>query len=87
MAGEEDSGASGDDGRGGEGVAGHMDECRPQVDVAGHAPEQGGDDAVHDHAGGGHVHHQPGLNGDWRIEAVDGFDPDPEGDEDEGGRR
>ena len=59
--------------------------ARAQVHVAGHAPEQRGDHAVHQHAGGGHDHHQPGLHGDWRAEAMDGFNADPERDDDERG--
>jgi hypothetical protein len=61
LAGEQDARAAGDDGGGGERVAGHVEKGRAQVDVAGHAPEQGGDDAVHQHAGGGYDHHEPGC--------------------------
>jgi len=83
-AGEEDAEAAGDDGGGGEGVAGHVEEGAAEVDVAGDAPEEGGDDAVHEDAGGGHVDHEAGMDGDGAGEAMDGFGGDPEGDEDEG---
>jgi len=86
LAGEEDARAAGDDGSGGERVPGHVDEGRAHVDVAGHAPEQGGDDAVHEDAGGGYGHHEPGLDGDGAGEAMDGFGGDPEGNDDEGAR-
>ena len=85
LTGEEDARAAGDDGGRGERVAGHVEEGGAQVDVARHAPEQGGDDAVHDDAGGSDDHHQARLHGDGSAEAVNGFDGDPEGDDDERG--
>ena len=59
-AGDEDADAAGDDGRGGERVAQHVQEDGADVDVAGGLPEQGGDGAVHEDAGGGDVHHDAG---------------------------
>src|SRR5579863_5043070 len=84
VAGNQDAGASGDYGGGGEGVAGHVDEGGAQVHVAGDSPEHGGDYAVHQHPGRGHVHHQARLHRDRRVEAMDGFNADPQGDQDEG---
>src|ERR1019366_10286191 len=52
-AGEQDACASGDDGRGGEGVAEHVQEDAADVDVAGEVPEQAGNGAVHQDSGGG----------------------------------
>ena len=46
-AGKEDGCAAYDDGGGGERVAEHVEEDAADVDVAGEAPEQGGDGAVH----------------------------------------
>ena len=83
-AGEKDACAPGDNGRGGKSVAGHVDEGGAEIHVAGHTPEESGDNAVHQHAGSGYVHHEAGLDGDGDVEAVDGFEADPEGDEDEG---
>jgi hypothetical protein len=85
LAGEEDAEAAGNDGSRGERVAGHVQEGAAQVDVAGHAPQKRGDDAVHGDAGGGHNHHDAGLDGDGGAEAVHGLDGDPERDGDEGG--
>src|SRR5665213_3436873 len=82
-AGEEDARASGDDGGGGECVAEHVQEDGADVDVAGELPEQGGDGAVHQDAGGGDVHHKARLNGDRVGETVDGGDGDPAGKDDE----
>ena len=76
--------AAGDDGGGGERVAQHVEEDGADVDVAGELPEQGGDGAVHQDAGGGDVHHQAGLHGDGGVEAMDGGDGDPGGEDDEG---
>ena len=83
-AGEEDGCATDDDGGGGERVAEHVEEDAADVDVAGEAPEQRGDGAVHEDAGGGDVHHELGLDGDRGGEAVDGVDGDPGGEDDEG---
>ena len=85
MSGEEDGCASDDDGGGGECVSGHVEEGAAHVDVARDTPEEGGDDAVHDDAGGGDNHHQARLDSDGSTEAVDGFDADPDGDDDESG--
>ena len=85
LAGEKDPSAAGYNGSGGERVAGHMDKGRAHVHVAGHAPEQRGNHAVHQDAGGGHDHHQPGLHGNGGREAMDGLDGDPERDNDERG--
>jgi hypothetical protein len=85
LAGDEDSAATSDDGCCREGVAGHVEEGRTHVDVASYTPEECGDDAVHQDAGCGDDHHQPGLDGDRRREAMDGFDCDPERDDDERG--
>ena len=82
---KQDAGASGDDRGCRKGVAGHVEEGAAHVDVAGHSPEKRGDYAIHHHAGGGHNHHQFRLDGDWSAEAVDGFDGDPDGDDDERG--
>ncbi len=76
---DEDAESAEDDGGGGEGVAEHVQEDAADVDVAGELPEQGGDEAVHDDAGGGDRHHEVGLDGDGSSEAVDGFDGDPYG--------
>ncbi len=62
LAGEQDARAAGDDSGGGERVAGHVQKGRAQVHVAGHAPQQRGNHAVHHHAGRGHEDHQPGLH-------------------------
>ena len=83
-AGEEDGCAADDDCGGGERVAEHVEVDAADVDVAGEAPEQGGYGAVHQDAGGGDVHHQPGLDGYGDGEAVDGFEGDPGGEDDEG---
>ena len=84
VAGVEDCSATYDDRGGGEGVAGHVEECAAHVHVTGDSPEEGGDDAIHYDAGCGYTHHQPRLNGDGGAEAVDGFDGDPNGNEDQG---
>jgi len=84
-AGEEDGCAADDDGGGGEGVAEHVEEDAADVDVAGEAPEESCDGAVHQDAGCCDVHHDEGLDGDWDGEAVDGLDGDPGGEDDEGG--
>ncbi len=86
LAGKQNAGASGDDGGRGKRVAGHVDKGRAQVNVAGHSPEQAGDDAVHEHAGGGNNHHQARLHGDGVREPVNGFSADPERNENERGR-
>jgi hypothetical protein len=86
LSGEQDACATGDDSSGGERVTGHVQKGRAQVHVASHAPEQGGDHAIHQHTGGGHDHHQPGLHGHWRVEAMDGLNADPERYDDEAGR-
>ena len=83
-SGEEDGCAAHDDGGGGEGVAEHVQEDAADIDVAGEAPEEGGHGAVHQDSGGGDVHHQARLNGDRDGEAVDGFDGNPGGEDDEG---
>ncbi len=83
-AGEEDASASGDDGGGGEGVAEHVEEDGTDVDVAGEAPEESGDGSVHEDAEGGNDHHDVGLDGDGRVQASDGGDGDPAGEDDEG---
>ena len=75
--------AAGDDRGGGKRVAGHVQEGAAQVHVAGHAPQQRGDHAVHHHAGRGHDHHQSGLHGDGSAEPVHGLDGDPERDDDQ----
>jgi len=85
LAGEKDGCASGDNGGGGEGVAGHVQEGGAHVDVAGHAPKQSGDDAVHQDSGGRHDHHEARLDDDGDRETVEGFDRDPDGDDDECG--
>ncbi len=82
--GEEDGGAAEDDGCGGQGIAEHVEEDGADVDVAGEAPEKGGDGAVHQHTGGGDEHHEARLDGDGRGEAVEGGDGDPEGEHDQG---
>jgi len=76
---DEDAEAAEDDGGGGEGVAEHVQEDAADVDVAGELPEECGDEAVHDDAGGGDRHHEVRLDGDGSGEAVDGFDGDPDG--------
>ncbi len=84
LAGELDGEASGDNGGGGEGVAGHVDEGGAHVDVACDGPEEGSDDAVHEDSGGGDGHHDVGVHCDWFAEAVDGFNADPERYNDQG---
>ncbi len=79
---KQDARASGDDGGCGESVAGHVEKGAVQVDVSADAPQQGGDDAVHQHAGGGHDDHEFGLDGDGGREAMDGLNGDPERDDD-----
>lgn len=81
--GEENARAPGDDGGGGEGVAEHVEEDAANVNVAGRLPEERGDSSVHQNAGGSDQHHEPGLDGDGRSEAVEGFDGDPGGEDDE----
>ncbi len=83
-AGVENARAPGDDGGGGERVSGHVQEGAAHVDVARHPPQQGGDYAVHENAGGGHGHHQFRLDSDWCVETMHGFNADPDGDDDEG---
>ena len=83
-AGEEDGCTAYDDSGGGERVAEHVEEDAADIDVAGEAPEKGGYGAVHQNAGCGDVHHQPGLNGYGDGEAVDGFEGDPGGEDNEG---
>ena len=63
-----------------------MEEDAANIDVAGEAPEQGGDGAVHQDSGGGDDHHDARLDGDRNGEAVDGFEGDPGGEDDESGR-
>jgi len=82
-AGEKDACAARDDGSGGEGVAEHVEEDAADVNVSGEAPEEGGYRAVHQDAGGGDVHHQTRLDGYRCGEAVDGFDGNPGGEDDE----
>ena len=62
-----------------------MEEDAADVDVAGEAPEQGGDGAVHQDAGGGDDHHDAWLDGDRDGDAMDGFEGDPGGEDDERG--
>ena len=62
-----------------------MEEDAADVDVAGEAPEERCDGAVHQNACGGDDHHDARLDGDWRAEAVEGFEGDPGGEDDEGG--
>ena len=80
----ENTEAAEDDGGGGEGVAEHVEEDAADVDVAGELPEESGDGAVHDDAGGGDHHHEARLDGDGLGEAVDGGDGDPAGEDHEG---
>ena len=82
---EEDGGAAYDDGGGGEGVAEHVEEDAADIDVAGEAPEEGGDGAVHEDSGEGDEHHEARLDGDRVIEALDSGEGDPGGEDDEGG--
>lgn len=84
-AGEQDGCATDDDGGGGEGVAEHVEEDAADVDVAGEAPEESGDGAVHQDAGGCDVHHKLRPDGDGNCDTVDGFDGDPGREDDEGG--
>jgi len=86
MPGEQDCRASGDYSGGGERVSCHVEEGAAHIDVAGATPEEGGDDAVHENTGSRHPHHQAGLDGDGSAEAVDGFNGDPDGDDDQGRR-
>ena len=53
------------------------------VDVGVDSREQQGDAAVHEHAGGGDVHHELGLHRLGRGEAVHGFDGDPDGEDEQ----
>jgi len=85
-AGGQDARATRDDGGGGERVAQHVQEDGADVDVARGLPEQRGDGAVHQDTGGGDGHHDAGLDGDRRVEAMDGGDGDPCGKDDEGER-
>ena len=62
-----------------------MEEDAADVDVPGEAPEEGGDGAVHEDSGGGDDHHDAWLDGDGDGEAVDGFEGDPGGEDDERG--
>ena len=57
LSGEEDARAAGDDRGGGKRVSCHVQEGRAHVDVAGHSPQQSGNDAVHQDSGGSHDHH------------------------------
>ena len=84
--GEQDACAAGDYCRGGEGVAEHVEEDAADVDVAGELPEKGGDGAIHQDSGGGDIHHDACVDGDRRVEAVDGRESDPGGEDDEGER-
>src|SRR3569833_726927 len=68
LAGEEDGRASGDNRGGRKGISCHVNEGASQVDVARHAPEEGGNHAVHQDAGGGNPHHELGLNGHGSAE-------------------
>ena len=70
-----------DDGGGGEGVAGHVEEGGAKIDVAGDAPEECGDDAIHDDTGGGGDDHDARVDGDRSVKAMDGLEGDPEGEE------
>ena len=83
VPGEQDGGAADDDRGGRKRVAQHVNEGAADVDVARGGPEQGGDHAVHQHAGGGDDHHEPGLHLNRLAEAVDGRDGDPDGDHDQ----
>lgn len=85
LVGEEDGGSACDDGGGGKGVAEHVEEDAADVDVAGEAPEEGGDGAIHEDAGEGDEHHKAGLDGDGMAETHEGFEGDPDGKDDEGG--
>src|ERR1700683_1859715 len=82
-AGEQDNEAPDDDCGGGQRVTQHVDEDAADVDVVADAPEHGGDEAVHEHAGGGPEHHDAGLHGRGVTDAVDSFVSDPAGDDDE----
>ena len=83
-AGKQDACAAGDDGRGGEGVAEHVQEDGADVDVAGELPEQAGNGAVHQDSGGGNDHHDVRVDGDRGVETMDGGDRDPGGEDDQG---
>lgn len=83
LAAEENAGASGDDGSGGEGVSGHVNKGAAEIDVAGHSPQKGGDDAVHENASCGNDHHETGVHVDRRAEAMDCLNGDPDGDDDQ----
>ena len=82
-ASSQDSRATGDDRGGGERVAQHVEEDGADVDVAGGAPEERGDGAVHQDTGGGDGHHDARLHGDRSIDAMDGGEGDPSSEEDQ----
>ena len=79
VAGEQNARAAGNDRRGRKRVAGHVQKSRAQIHVAGHAPQQSRNHAIHYYARGSHDHHQPRLDRNRRIEPVDGFDGYPDG--------
>jgi len=85
LPGEENAESAGDDGSGGERVAGHVNEGRAHIHVAGHPPQQRRNYAIHDDAGGSDDHHQARLDDDGCGKAMDGFDADPQRDDDERG--
>ena len=63
-----------------------MNEGAADVDITRGGPEQGGNDAIHEYAGSGDDHHQPGLHLHRFAEPMDGSDGDPDGDHDQGQR-
>ena len=64
-SGEENDEATDDDRGGGQRIAEHVDEDAADVDVVADAPEHGGDEAIHEHTGGGHEHHDARLDRAW----------------------
>ena len=81
MPGEEDGGAADNDRGSRERVAQHVNEGAADVDVTRGGPKQGGDYAVHQDAGRGDDHHQPGLHLHRLTQPMDGRNGDPDGDQ------
>ena len=81
MAGEQDGGATDNHRSGRKRVAQHVNEGAADIDVARGGPKQGGDHAVHQDAGRGDNHHQPGLHLHRLTQPMDGRNGDPDGDQ------
>jgi hypothetical protein len=81
LPGKQNARAAGDHRSGRKRVPGHVDEGAAHVDVARHAPQQRGDDAIHHHACRGDPHHQPRLDDHRSAQAMDCLDADPKRDQ------